>query len=237
MPTLNANCDQGRVANRPIVALTLSAFVAIAAVRMTDPLLPKLAREFATTPTGASIVSTSAMLAYGVCQVGYGPLGERHGKYTVVTAVTLLGAALAKVRYLALMQLGPVQRVLVLVGAEGFLLYGAQTFVGAFLKNDLGMSYSGLGLVLACFGISGLAYTVLAPYIVRRLGERGMMFFGGLLMCAGFSICSLATVAWSVSAAMASSGFGFYLMHNTLQTRASQMAPSERGLGMSMFSS
>ena len=351
MPTLNANCDQERVANRPIVALTLSAFVAIAAVRVTDPLLPQLAREFATTPTGASIVSTSAMLAYGVCQVGYGPLGERHGKYTVVTAVTLLGAAfmlasafvqsleilavlrlavgamaaavvplsiayiadgtayearqkvlahflsgqilgmlaaqalggvgadfigwrgvfgalgaiytgvgfilwcelrssrvverrvpefrlsLAIVRYLALVQLGPVQRVLVLVGAEGFLLYGAQTFVGAFLKNDLGMSYSGLGLVLACFGISGLAYTVLAPYIVRRLGERGMMFFGGLLMCAGFSICSLATVAWSVSAAMASSGFGFYLMHNTLQTRASQMAPSERGLGMSMFSS
>ena len=36
---------------------------------------------------------------------------------------------------------------------------------------------------------------------------------------------------------MASSGFGFYLMHNTLQTRASQMAPVERALGMSMFSS
>jgi len=37
--------------------------------------------------------------------------------------------------------------------------------------------------------------------------------------------------------AMASSGLGFYLMHNTLQTRASQLAPGERGLGMSMFSS
>ena len=93
LPTPNADCDHEGAASRPIVALTLSAFVAIAAVRVTDPLLPQLAREFATTPTGASIVSTSAMAAYGVCQVGYGPLGERYGKYTVVSAVTMLGAA------------------------------------------------------------------------------------------------------------------------------------------------
>jgi MFS transporter, YNFM family, putative membrane transport protein len=338
------------VPTRPIVAVTLSAFVAIAAVRVTDPLLPQLAREFATTPSGASIVSTSAMAAYGVCQVGYGPLGERHGKYTVVTAVTLLGAVFmlacafapslevlaalrlavgamaaavvplsiayiadgtayevrqrvlarflsgqilgmlaaqglggvgadtlgwrgvfaavaaiyaivglvlwrelrsprvvqrrspefrlsqAMVRYLALVQLGPVQRVLAVVSAEGFLLYGAQTFVGAFLKNDLLMSYSALGLVLACFGLGGLSYTVLARHIVRRLGEGGMLLCGGLLMAAGFAVCSLAAVAWPVTAAMVSSGFGFYLMHNTLQTRASQMAPGERALGMSMFS-
>jgi MFS transporter, YNFM family, putative membrane transport protein len=339
------------VAARPIAALTLSAFVAIAAIRITDPLLPQLARDFATTPTGASIVSTSAMVAYGVCQVGYGPLGERHGKYTVVTVVTLLGAAFmmgsalvqslellavlrlaigaaaaavvplsiayiadgtpyderqrilarflagqilgmlvaqgvggigadyigwrgvfavlgalyaivglvlwyelrsprvierrvpqlrlsqAFIRYLTLVQAGSVQRVLALVGAEGFLLYGALTFVGAFLKHDLEMSYSLLGLVLACFGVGGLAYSVLAPHFVERLGERGMMLSGGLLMALGFAACSLASIAWPVAAAMASSGLGFYLMHKTLQTRASQMAPSERGLGMSMFSS
>jgi MFS transporter, YNFM family, putative membrane transport protein len=350
MPSPKADCDLERIASRPIVALTLSAFVAIAAVRVTDPLLPQLAREFATTPSGASIVSTSAMAAYGVCQVGYGPLGERHGKYTVVTVVTLLGAvfmlacafvpslgvlaalrlgvgamaaavvplsiayiadgtayqvrqgvlarflsgqilgmlaaqalggigaeyigwrgvfaavgtiyaiagialwrelrsprvverrvpefrlSLAMARYLALVQRGSVQRVLAVVGAEGFLLYGALTFVGAFLKNDLGMSYSALGLVLACFGFGGLSYTVLAPHIVRRLGERGMMLCGGLLMAAGFAVCGLATMAWPITAAMATSGLGFYLMHNTLQTRASQMAPGERALGMSMFS-
>lgn len=338
------------VAARPIAALTLSAFAAIAAIRITDPLLPQLAREFAVTPSGASIVSTSAMAAYGVCQVAYGPLGQRHGNYTVVTAVTLLGALFvmacavvssleilaalrvvvgamagavvplsiayiadgtayemrqrvlarflsgqilgmlaaqalggigadyigwrgvfaavsaiygiiglvlwrelrsprvvqrrlpqfrlsqAMVRYLALAQLGSAQRVLAMVGAEGFLLYGALTFVGAFLKNDLGMSYSALGLVLACFGVGGLSYTVLARYFVKRLGERGMILCGGLLMAAGFAVCSVATVAWPVAAAMASSGLGFYLMHNTLQTRASQMAPGERALGMAMFS-
>jgi MFS transporter, YNFM family, putative membrane transport protein len=351
MPTPNADCDLERIASRPLIALTLSAFVAIAAVRVTDPLLPQLAREFTTTPSGASIVSTSAMAAYGVCQVAYGPLGERHGKYTVVTVVTLLGAvfmlgcafapslgalavlrlgvgamaaavvplsiayigdgtpyevrqgvlarllsgqilgmlaaqalggigadyvgwrgvfaalsvvyaivgitlwrelrsprvverrvpefrlSLAMARYLALIRLGSVQRVLAVVGAEGFLLYGAVTFVGAFLKNDLGMSYSALGLVLACFGVGGLSYAMLAARFVKRLGERGMMLCGGLLMAAGFAVCSVATMAWPVAAAMASSGLGFYLMHNTLQTRASQMAPGERALGMSMFSS
>jgi predicted MFS family arabinose efflux permease len=144
--------------------------------------------------------------------------------------------SLAMARYLALVQLGSVQRVLAVVSAEGFLLYGGLTFVGAFLKNDLGMSYFALGLVLACFGFGGLSYTVLAPHIVRHLGELGMMLCGGLLMATGFAVCSLATMAWPVTAAMASSGLGFYLMHNTLQTRASQIAPGERALGMSMFS-
>jgi len=101
--------------------------------------------------------------------------------------------SLAMARYLALVQLGSVQCVLAMVGAEGFLLYGALTLVGAFLKNVLGMSYSAHGLVLACFGIGGLSYA----HFVKRLGERGMMFCGG------------STVAWSIAAAMASSGRGF----------------------------
>jgi hypothetical protein len=50
-----------------------------------------------------------------------------------------------------------------------------------------------------------------------------MMLCGGLLMAAGFAVCSLTTMAWPVTAAMASSGLGFYLMHNTLQTRATQI--------------
>jgi MFS transporter, YNFM family, putative membrane transport protein len=91
--------------------------------------------------------------------------------------------------------------------------------------------------VLACFGIGGLSYTILAPCFVRQFGERGMMLLGGLLMATGFAVCYLAFDGWSVAAAMVSSGLGFYLMHNTLQTKASQLAPGERALGMLMFSS
>jgi predicted MFS family arabinose efflux permease len=31
-------------------------------------------------------------------------------------------------------------------------------------------------------------------------------------------------------------GFGFYSMHNTLQTKATEMAPQSRATGMSLFS-
>src|SRR5262249_14470625 len=84
--------------------------------------------------------------------------------------------------------------------------------------------------------VGGLVCGMSASRFVKRLGGGGMMLCGGLLMAAGFAVCSLATMAWPVTAAMASSGLGFYLIHNTLQTRASQMAPGERALGMSMFS-
>ncbi|OHC83848.1 MAG: hypothetical protein A3G73_07185 [Rhodospirillales bacterium RIFCSPLOWO2_12_FULL_67_15] len=31
-------------------------------------------------------------------------------------------------------------------------------------------------------------------------------------------------------------GFSFYLVHNTMQTKATEMAPQARGIGLSMFS-
>jgi predicted MFS family arabinose efflux permease len=34
---------------------------------------------------------------------------------------------------------------------------------------------------------------------------------------------------------MALMGFAFYMLHNTLQTNATQMAPEARGLGVSLF--
>jgi predicted MFS family arabinose efflux permease len=33
------------------------------------------------------------------------------------------------------------------------------------------------------------------------------------------------------------SGFGFYMLHNTLQTNATQMAPQRRGAAMALFAS
>ena len=77
---------------RAIALLSMAAFVSTATVRVADPLLPQIAHEFDVTPAGASVVATSAALAYGLFQIVYGAIGDRFGKFTVITVVTLLSA-------------------------------------------------------------------------------------------------------------------------------------------------
>jgi predicted MFS family arabinose efflux permease len=40
---------------------------------------------------------------------------------------------------------------------------------------------------------------------------------------------------WLAAPAIALVGLGFYMLHNTLQTNATQMAPEARGLAVSLF--
>ncbi len=83
-----ASARQGRA----ILLLSMAAFVSTATVRVADPLLPQIAHEFDVIPAAASVVATSAALAYGLFQIVYGALGDRFGKFTVVAAVTLCSA-------------------------------------------------------------------------------------------------------------------------------------------------
>lgn len=47
----------------------------------------------------------------------------------------------------------------------------------------------------------------------------------------------LAPVWWLATPATLCAGLGFYMLHNTLQTHATQMAPERRGAAVSAFAS
>ncbi len=69
--------------------LGLASFTSMASMRACDALLPQLAGDFATT-TGAAAQTISAFaVAYGLLQLAYGPLGDRHGKLRIIAAATL----------------------------------------------------------------------------------------------------------------------------------------------------
>jgi len=83
---MNASGDTAPPAPmRPVILLSMAGFCSMATMRVADPLLPAVAAEFATTPGNASIIATAYALAYGIFQVAYGPLGDRFGKYLVIT--------------------------------------------------------------------------------------------------------------------------------------------------------
>jgi predicted MFS family arabinose efflux permease len=334
---------------RPIALLSAAAFVSVASMRVADPLLPQVAQEFGVSAGEASLIATAFALAYGLCQLIWGALGDRFGKYRLVALMTLVsaltaasagfvdslavlgiarfaaGATAAAIVPLGMAFVGdhvpyrdrqavlarfltgtifglvggqilgglvgelvgwravflllgvlfllvglmlvvelrssrlpaPVltgsispaavvrgygllfgrpwaRIVLATVFVEGFLFYGAFTFIGAWLHVRFGLGYAMIGLVLGCFGVGGLVYALTVRRLMARLGERGLALGGGAILTLGFLAVAWGSLAL-VAPAIAALGLGMYMLHATLQTNATQMAPEARGLAVSTF--
>jgi predicted MFS family arabinose efflux permease len=138
-------------------------------------------------------------------------------------------------QYLAIMKERHPRRVLIAVFLEGFLLYGGLAYLGAFLRTVFAIDYGRIGLMLAGFGGGGLLYIVISRPVIRRLGERGMVRIGGACVLIGFILMTILP-SWHYAApSNLLLGFGFFLIHNTLQANATQMAPDARGSAVSLF--
>jgi MFS transporter, YNFM family, putative membrane transport protein len=71
--------------------------------------------------------------------------------------------------------------------------------------------------------------------MVARLGQPGLVAGGASLLAAGYATLGLMPWAWLAPPAIALIGLGYYMLHNTLQTNATQMMPEARGLAVSLF--
>ncbi|HLL29101.1 MAG TPA: MFS transporter [Xanthobacteraceae bacterium] len=140
-----------------------------------------------------------------------------------------------------LIQLGMLIRhrwVLTVLGSafiEGAALFGGYSFVGADLRARFGLSFDLIGVIVGAFGIGGLIYAAAAPVLVRRLGERGLALAGGCVLFAAFVAIGFVPRALVAAPFTISAGLGFYMLHNTLQTNATQMAPESRSLSIALF--
>ncbi|MCX7177325.1 MAG: MFS transporter [Proteobacteria bacterium] len=338
---------------RVVMLLSLAAFASAVALRLCDPLLPELARSFDTTTARAAMVITATSIAYGICQLLFGPLGDRFGKFPVIAwaclastlgalacaaAPTLDSLSLARAMtgattaaliplsmawigdvvafderqhtlakfmsgqiigmvsgqavgglfadtigwrwafvFLAAIycvvgllllralkrlqqrgtladpgaadQAGTLARITMILGsakARGILMtvfieamaaFGVMAFIPAYLHERFGISLFHAGSVVAVFGAGGLLYTSFARRWVRALGEARLALVGGALLGIAYLMLSLGdTWFWAVAACLLA-GLGFYQLHNTLQTQATQMAPAARGTAVSLFAS
>ncbi len=70
-----------------------------------------------------------------------------------------------------------------------------------------------------------------------RLGQARLAVTGGFVIAAGYIVLSLAPAWWLAPVATIAIGLGFYMLHNTLQTNATQMTPQARGTAVALFSS
>jgi predicted MFS family arabinose efflux permease len=130
----------------------------------------------------------------------------------------------------------PFARIVLAAGfLEGALAWGAFAYIGAYLHLRFGLSFSLVGAVVACFGIGGLIYTALVKLLVARLGQAGLALIGGVILAAAYLELATAPAWWLAPIATTAIGLGFYMLHNTLQTNATQMAPAARGTAVALF--
>ena len=139
------------------------------------------------------------------------------------------------VQMLAVLRRRWVITVVLVVALEGGTFWGAFTFVGADLHQRFDMGFAAIGLAVTAFGAGGFAYVLVAPQLVRLHGERGLCIWGGLGLGVAFATMALAPSAEVEFAGIMLSGVSFYMLHNTLQTHGTQMAPEARGAAMALF--
>jgi predicted MFS family arabinose efflux permease len=128
------------------------------------------------------------------------------------------------------------RRLMLAAVGDGLILFGgALPFVASLLIEDFHLSAAGAGLAAAGFGLGALAYTRAAPWLVKRLGERGMVLWGGIGLGLGLLVIALAPAWWVVAVANGTLGFTFFMLHGTLQARATEALPEARGTAVAAF--
>ena len=140
---------------RSILLLSMACFASMSAQRICDAMLPELSRVFAVGLAQAAQVVSVFAIAYGAAQLFYGPLGDRVGKFRVITFATLgcsIGSALAVAA--GTLDILVLARLLMALGAAA-LIPLSMAWVGDAVPSDQlqeMLTRTGLGSTLGIVG-------------------------------------------------------------------------------------
>jgi predicted MFS family arabinose efflux permease len=119
---------------------------------------------------------------------------------------------------------------------EGCCVLGLFPYVTSFLFEQGVTSLSIGGLVIAGFAVGGLFYTVSVSRFLPWLGINGMMLSGAVLMGLQLGIVALGLV-WQLQVlSFILMGWGFYMIHGSLQVFASELSVEARATALSLHS-
>jgi predicted MFS family arabinose efflux permease len=131
----------------------------------------------------------------------------------------------------------PWARAIIAMGfIESLFMYGGFAFVGADLHLRFGLNFALVGLFVGTFAIGGLIYSLSVRRLVERLGQIGLATGGGVILALAYAAVAFAPHAYFAPFAITAIGLGFYMLHNTLQTNATQMTPEARATAVGIFS-
>jgi predicted MFS family arabinose efflux permease len=121
-----------------------------------------------------------------------------------------------------------------IVFLEGLAIYGIMPFIGEHLRSRGAGGLREAGFVIGGLGIGGLLYAFAVPLILKFAKRPAMMVAGGSIAAMALATVGL-DVSWATQmASMVVLGFGFFLLHNSVQTEVTELAPSARASAFSL---
>jgi predicted MFS family arabinose efflux permease len=145
-----------------------------------------------------------------------------------------LDAGLAVQRYIALWRNPAAVVLYVAVCLEAVMVFGLFPYIAPLLAERGLDGPAKAGLVVGAFGLGGLVYALCAPILLARLGQARMVRVGGMLVGASFVLFAVAPGLAVFIPAGLLLGTGFYLIHNSIQTRVTEVAPQARASAVAM---
>lgn len=129
--------------------------------------------------------------------------------------------------------------LLACVFAEGALFFGLFPHIGEVLQGAHGSPVQAVsrqaGLVLGAFGIGGLLYALTVRRLIALLGVSRMCLTASVVAAGVYAGMAAFGPWWQAALAMLVCGLAFYMLHNSLQTEATEIAPSARGSAVALF--
>ena len=122
---------------------------------------------------------------------------------------------------------------------EGVLFFGLFPFTSELLLATTAPGSRSIavetGLVLGAFGIGGLFYAINVRVFLRWFGVRRMCLIGSVAGASCYAAVAVLPLWWLDAAAMFAAGLAYYMLHNSLQTEATELAASARGSSVALF--
>lgn len=120
---------------------------------------------------------------------------------------------------------------------EAIFIHGLFPYVAILLLGIGEARASIAGLLIGCFAIGGIVYSLAVPYLVRAVPERRLMLAGGVI-AAGALALNAFHFPWQAQIAIFGVfGYGFYLLHSCIQVHVTDLSQTARGAAASLHSS
>jgi predicted MFS family arabinose efflux permease len=117
---------------------------------------------------------------------------------------------------------------------EGCCVLGLFPFVAAFLAELGQPRLSIAGIVIAGFAVGGLVYSGSVSRLLPWLGEKGLMIGGGVLVASQLVVVALGPPWQAQIVSFMAMGCGFYMIHGSLQTFASEISTEARSTAVGL---
>ena len=120
------------------------------------------------------------------------------------------------------------------VAAEGGLVFGSFPFIATLMINRGIGGTTEAGLTIGAFGLGGLGYAALARWLLRRFGQARVVRLGGGIGFLALAGLGVAPALWVAVLSGFLLGMAFYMIHNAIQTRATELSQQFRGSAVSL---